>query len=171
MAMLKLNNGLNFGIRGKFGFAIRGGGRFSRFVGMRRDERHGICLNCCSGIENGRVITMGENDYYYGSSKIASVSDSTATCDTDCYYSSPKIASITDSSKDGDNDEGEEFVRMMREAQPHFLAHRGRTFVVVLSAEIIDSPYMSSILKVCLLSFCLCFCVYDYEDLNLSTRI
>ncbi|KAK4366367.1 hypothetical protein RND71_014247 [Anisodus tanguticus] len=55
------------------------------------------------------------------------------------------IASLADPTTEEDT-EGEEFVEMMREAQPYFLAHRGRTFVVVLSAEIIDSPYLSSIL-------------------------
>ncbi|MCE3050196.1 hypothetical protein HAX54_046618 [Datura stramonium] len=126
MAMLKLNHGLSFGMGKKFDFAIKGGGRILRFDGMIRDEKQGIRLGCCSGIENGRVITAGDTDYYYYTSSIASVDHSTAA-ESDI--------------------EGEEFVRMMREAQPYFLAHRGRTFVVVLSAEIIDSPFLSSILK------------------------
>lgn len=125
MSTLKLNHhGWNLGVGEKFDFATitrgGGGGGFLRFGGMRNDEKQGICLNCCSGVENGRVITMSENDYF--NSSIASVTDSTAAED--------------------------EFVRMMREAQPYFLAHRDRTFVLLLSAEIIDSPYLSSILKV-----------------------
>ncbi|KAF7136627.1 hypothetical protein RHSIM_Rhsim08G0093000 [Rhododendron simsii] len=44
-------------------------------------------------------------------------------------------------------EENEKFVKMMREAQPYFLAHRGRTFVVLLSAEVIDSSLMESILE------------------------
>ncbi|XP_060191058.1 probable amino-acid acetyltransferase NAGS1, chloroplastic isoform X2 [Lycium barbarum] len=118
MAMLKLNCGLNLGMSKKFDLSIRD--KFLRFEEMRRDEKQWTRLGCCSGIEKGRVITKE----YYNSS----------------------VASVADSAAD-DNAEGEEFVQMMREAQPYFLAHRGRTFVVVLSAEIIDSPYLSSILK------------------------
>ncbi|XP_059624021.1 probable amino-acid acetyltransferase NAGS1, chloroplastic isoform X2 [Cornus florida] len=44
-------------------------------------------------------------------------------------------------------DEKEGFVKMMREAQPYFHLHRGSTFVVILSAEIIDSPYLDAILE------------------------
>lgn len=132
MAMLKLNHVSNLGMGKKFDFGNRGrGSGFLRFGGMRRDEKQGICLNCYSGIENGRMITMSNTDNY--------------------LYSS--ITTTTDSTTGVDNDDGEEFVRMMREAQPYFLAHRDRTFVVLLSAEIIDSPYLSSILKVCFLLF------------------
>ncbi|KAL1538493.1 putative amino-acid acetyltransferase nags1, chloroplastic [Salvia divinorum] len=35
----------------------------------------------------------------------------------------------------------------MREAQPYFAAHRGSTFVVVLAAQIVDGPHLSSILQ------------------------
>ncbi|CAK9141111.1 unnamed protein product, partial [Ilex paraguariensis] len=43
--------------------------------------------------------------------------------------------------------ENENFVKMMREAEPYFRAHRGSTFVLVLSAEIVDSPFLGSILE------------------------
>ncbi|KAL3341368.1 hypothetical protein AABB24_025762 [Solanum stoloniferum] len=121
MAMLKLNRGWNLEMGKKFDFCTRGEGGSGFLRIPRDDKKQGICLNCCSGVENGRTITMSDTDYFYSS-----------------------IASMTDSTT---HEEGEEFVRMMREAQPYFLAHRDRTFVVLLSAEIIDSPYLSSIIK------------------------
>ncbi|KAL6993859.1 amino-acid N-acetyltransferase [Sarracenia purpurea var. burkii] len=46
-----------------------------------------------------------------------------------------------------EEEENAKFVKMMREAQPYFRAHRGCTFVVVLSSEIVDSPRFDSLLK------------------------
>ncbi|CAA2993499.1 probable amino-acid acetyltransferase NAGS1, chloroplastic [Olea europaea subsp. europaea] len=47
----------------------------------------------------------------------------------------------------GTFEEEEMLVKKMREAQPFFVAHRGCTFVVMVSSEIIDSTNLSSILE------------------------
>jgi hypothetical protein len=55
-----------------------------------------------------------------------------------------------DDSSNWFKEEEDEFVKMMREAQPYFQAYRGSTFVTILSAEIVDSPYLPYILEVLL---------------------
>ena len=50
----------------------------------------------------------------------------------------------------GNRNENEKYlVKMMREAEPYFKAHRGSTFVVILSGEVVYAPcYFTEILEV-----------------------
>lgn len=67
---------------------------------------------------------------------------------------------------------GGTLVEAMREAQPYCVAHRGSTFVVVLSTQIIDSPHLSSILEVCVSHFIsfhfLCFILLLFIYFNID---
>ncbi|KAL7255989.1 hypothetical protein ACSBR1_010010 [Camellia fascicularis] len=55
---------------------------------------------------------------------------------------------LWNSSSSSEEEENERLVKRMREAQPCFVAHKGCRFVVILSAEIVNSPYLDTILKV-----------------------
>lgn len=48
----------------------------------------------------------------------------------------------------GGVDAGEEFVGFFREAWPYIRGHRGSTFVVVISSEVVSGPHLDRILLV-----------------------
>jgi amino-acid N-acetyltransferase len=65
---------------------------------------------------------------------------------------------------------GEEFVRFFREAWPYIRGHRGSTFVVVISSEVVSGPHFDGILQVLRFwNYCLCSWVlrilHSYDDL------
>jgi hypothetical protein len=45
-------------------------------------------------------------------------------------------------------DPGEEFVGFFREAWPYIRGHRGSTFVVVVSSEVVSGPHFDRVLQV-----------------------
>ncbi|KAK9285645.1 hypothetical protein L1049_025225 [Liquidambar formosana] len=50
--------------------------------------------------------------------------------------------------KSGTSEESEELVKWMRGVHPYYCAHRGSTFVVVISGEVVVSPSFDAFLKV-----------------------
>ncbi|KAK7263262.1 hypothetical protein RJT34_30849 [Clitoria ternatea] len=47
----------------------------------------------------------------------------------------------------GEEESDEEFVKTLREVQPYMSVHSKKVFVLLLSAEIVASPYLDTILK------------------------
>jgi len=58
------------------------------------------------------------------------------------------IGNSSSSGGGGAVDPGEEFVRFFREAWPYIRGHRGSTFVVVISSEVVSGPHFDRVLQV-----------------------
>lgn len=98
-----------------------------------------------------RTLRIG-NDYGYGkkltgvrsldvSSMVPNRSRKMGSL-TKCSVSRGNETGVTESK----NSKDEPFVRFFRESWPYFQAHRGSIFVILIAAEIIDSPHLDPII-------------------------
>lgn len=65
----------------------------------------------------------------------------------------PEIETKNDAYYNKVSEEDRRFIEEFREAYPYIFSHIGRTFVVVISAEIVASPRLHALLKVSLSLF------------------
>lgn len=67
-----------------------------------------------------------------------------------CTFSSPKTKTnaFTVRGCGQDSVEDHHFVKALRESQPYISVHRGRLFVLLISAQLVAGPYFNPILKV-----------------------
>lgn len=69
-------------------------------------------------------------------------------CNADTHAGNGHVPASGGGGGGGSENENKKFVGWFRQAWPYVRGHRGSTFVVVISGEIVASPFLDSVLQV-----------------------